>query len=262
MSRLNLPPEVTPLLDVLLALIREALPDNVVGVYLTGSLALGEFDPATSDVDILVVTERAASDAEFAALAAVHGRIPPVGNEFGQEYEVYYVDRETMRRWARGQRHLRAEPDAALHWETQRANFVIERWVVRERGVTLLGPDAKTLIDPVSAEEMREAARSEISIRIDDWAGGQPRPDWLGHRGAQGFEVETVCRALYTLATGELCSKPRAVAWAMRELPEEWHPLLGWSQRYKKDRTQDVSRIEEVVAFVRHAAGRASMSAE
>lgn len=175
---------------------------------------------------------------------------------------MYYIDRVTIRRWAVGQRHLRAETDASLHWEALRANSVIERWVVREHGITLLGRDPKTLIDPVSAEEMREAARSEINIRIDDWAGGQPMPAWLGHRGAQGYEVETVCRALYTIATGELCSKPRAVAWAMEALPAEWRPLIEWSQQYKKDRTQDASRLEEVAAFVRYAAERASMSAE
>jgi hypothetical protein len=258
----NLPPAVTPLLNTLLPLIREALPDNFVGAYLTGSLALGTFDPATSDVDVLVVTERPASEAEFAALAAVHERVPPMGNEFGLEYEVYYIDRGTIRRWAAGQRHLRAEPDAALHWEALRANWVIERWVVREHGVTLLGPEPKTLIDPVTTKELREAALSEINIRIEDWAGGQPMPGWLGHRGAQGYEVETVCRALYMIATGELCSKARAVAWAMETLPAEWRGLLEWSQRYKKDRTQDTSRITEVVAFVRYGAGRASMSAE
>ena len=264
MSRLpvNLPGEVQPLIDALVPAIRDALADNLVGVYLTGSLALGGFDPKTSDIDVLVVTERPASDAEFAVLAAVHDRLPPVRNDFAQEYEVYYVDRGPILRWAPRQRHLRAEPDAALHWESQRANFVIERWVVRERGVTLFGPDPKTLIDPVSPEEMREAARSEINIRIDDWAGGQPLPGWLGHRGAQGFEVETVCRALYTIATGELCSKPGAFAWAMEALPAQWWTLLEWSQRYNKDRTQDGSRMEEVVAFVRFGSERASMSAE
>jgi predicted nucleotidyltransferase len=256
------PPSVKPILDALLPAIRDALPNNLVGIYLTGSLALGDFDPATSDVDVIVVTERQASEAEFAALAAVHDRIPPIGNAYGQEYEVFYIDRETMRHWAPGHRHLRAEPDAALHWEAQRANFVIERWVLRERGVTLLGPEPKTLIDAVSAPEMREAALSELNIRIDDWAGGQPMPAWLGHRGAQGFEVETVCRALYTLATGELCSKQQALDWAKAELPAEWRPLLEWAQQYKKDRTRDAIRVEEVVTFVRYAIERASMSAE
>jgi predicted nucleotidyltransferase len=240
--------------------VRDALGANLFGVYLIGSLALGDFDPKTSDVDVLVVTERPVSDGEFAVLAALHNRLPRLRNEFGQEYEVYYIERAALRRWEPGQQHLRAEPFADLHWESHRANFVMERWVLRERGLTLAGPEPKTLIDPVSADEIREAARSEIRIRIDDWAGGQPMPAWLRQRGSQGFEVETACRALYTVATGELCSKPRAVAWAMGTLPARWRPLLQWSQRYKKDETPDESRLDEVIAFVRYAAERASMS--
>lgn len=262
MSFPTFPPAVTSVLNAIIPSIHDALIDNFVGAYLTGSLALGGFDARTSDVDVVVITERVVSDAEFAALQAVHDRIPPMGNEYPQEYEVFYIDRQTVRRWAPGQKHLRVEPDAALHWEAQRANFVIERWVLRERGVTLEGPEPKTLIDPVSVEELREAASGELQSRARNWTDGTWPLSELGHRGAQGFDVETVCRALYTIATGELCSKARAVAWAMETLPPEWRPLLEWSQRYKKDRTQDASRVEEVLAFVRYGAERASMAAE
>ncbi len=225
-----------------------------------GSLALGDFDPASSDVDILVVTESPVSEAQFAALEALHERVPRLVNEFGQEYEVFYVERAVIRRWQSGQQHLRAEPYADFHWETHRANFVIERWVLREHGVALCGPDPKTLIDPVSPDQLREAARREILIRLDDWAGGQPMPDWLGMRGSQAFEAETMCRALYTIETGGLCSKREAAAWALETLPAKWRSLLEWSQRHKKDETRDTARLDETIAFVRWAAGRASMS--
>jgi len=65
MLRTRVPHEVASLLDESLPKIREALTNNFVGAYLTGSLALGCFDPKTSDVDILVVTERPVSNKEF-----------------------------------------------------------------------------------------------------------------------------------------------------------------------------------------------------
>jgi hypothetical protein len=46
---------------------------------------------------------------------------------------------------------------------------VLERWAVRERAVTLLGPDPKTLIDPVSRREIREAAAGELRRRLQRW---------------------------------------------------------------------------------------------
>jgi predicted nucleotidyltransferase len=256
---LNLPPEVAPLIDELTAGIRAALGENIVGVYLRGSLALGGFDPATSDVDLLVVTERPVSEVEGEALEALHNRIPPTNADgAGRRYEVSYIDRAAIRRFGPSQRlHPRSGDEAPFEWYEHRDNFVLERWTVRERGVTLLGPDPKTLIDLVSTEEIRAAVASELRIRIVDWAGSTgPAPGWLRHRGAQVFEVETVCRALHTLATGELRTKAEAIAWAREMLPSEWQPVIAWSQTYRGDLTHDETQIEEIRAFARWAAAK------
>ena len=52
---MDLPEDVRPLLDRVVAGFRAILADNLVGIYLHGSLAMGEFNPLTSDVDLLVV---------------------------------------------------------------------------------------------------------------------------------------------------------------------------------------------------------------
>ncbi|NJK45711.1 MAG: nucleotidyltransferase domain-containing protein [Pleurocapsa sp. SU_196_0] len=44
------------MLDALRSGIAGVLGNNLVGVYVRGSLVTGEFDPATSDIDLLVVT--------------------------------------------------------------------------------------------------------------------------------------------------------------------------------------------------------------
>jgi len=66
--------------------------------------------------------------------------------------------------------------------------------------------------------------------------------------------VETMCRALYTLARSELISKPRAVAWALATLPEPWRALVARSQVWRIDTTTDLSIVPEVMCFVRWAA--------
>ncbi len=208
-------------------------------------------------MDVLVVTEGPVSDSEFAALDALHRRLPPLGNRFSLEYEVYYIDRGSLRRYEPGQRLMKVEPGSALYRTEQRPNWVLERWTVRERGVVLLGPDPKTLIDPVSPQEIREAAVAELRQRLQHWRDGSwPRGELL-HRGAQGYEIETACRALFTHETGTLSSKREAIAWALERLPEQWRPLINWSQQHHKDRTADDTRIEEVMRFLRWAASQA-----
>src|ERR671915_1924807 len=97
-------PEVQALLDVLLAGIRDALGDDLVGVYLRGSLALGGFDAATSDIDLLVVVERPVDDAGMHALADLHARIARGANRYADRLEVSYVDRAAIRRFRADER--------------------------------------------------------------------------------------------------------------------------------------------------------------
>jgi predicted nucleotidyltransferase len=248
------PAAVAPLVDALLDGVREALGDNFVGLYLSGSLALGGFDPETSDVDVLVVTGRPASDAEFAALKALHEGLPAEGNEFSLDYDVYYVDRETIRRFAEGQRHVKVGTGEPFSWRQNRPNWALERWTVRERGVTVAGPDPKTLIDPVSPGDLRSAASAELRARLQHWTDGSWPREELAHLGTQAFEIETVSRAMFTVESGEVSSKRTAVDWALASLPERWGELIEWSQAHTRDSTRDESKVPDVLEFLRWAA--------
>jgi hypothetical protein len=185
----------------------------------------------------------------------LHERIPARDNEHGRAYEVSYIDRASLRRFAPGER---LHPTVGSDWAFQRAehrdNFTLERWTVRERGVALAGPDPKTLIEPISPEQLRAAAAGELTVRMEHWAGGEEPPDWMDTRHYQAFEIETICRALYTIKLGELPTKAQAVAWALRTLPDEWRALVEWSRLYRGDKTADKAKIPEVMRFARWAA--------
>ena len=158
--------DVSALIDTLLDGVREALITNLVGFYLRGSLALGDFNPKTSDVDVLVVTECPVSASEFDTLRQLHERIDAAENEFGRHYEVSYIDRASVRRFGEGERlHPTVGADWDFCWGEHRDNFVLERWTVREYGVVLVGPDPKTLIDPISVDDLRAAVVSELAAR-------------------------------------------------------------------------------------------------
>ncbi len=242
------PPDVASLLDALVAGICQALGENLVGLYLRGSLAMGDFDPATSDVDYFAITERQVSAREFAALAALHASLGQPANPFGDQLEGTFVDRASAWRYEPGRRFPTIGRNEALEWSEHGANWLLERWIVRERGVTLLGPDSRALIAPVSSDDLRAAIRD----RLRDWAEFARQtddPEWRGSRGHKAYVVETMCRALRTLATGELQTKPQAVAWALATLPAPWPDLIGRSRAWRGDPTPDESLNAEVQRF-------------
>jgi hypothetical protein len=249
-------PEVDALLDALIRGARDALEGNLVGVYTRGSLALGDFDPDTSDVDVLVLMERAVSDAEFEALAGFHARLGGSANRYSQALEVAYLPRGTLERFSPGESH-----PALCRWYHMASTFerreygidwVLERWTIRERGTALVGPYPRELILPISPDELREAGWR----RLQDWdafAVDTANPEWL-HRRHHAYVVETMCRALCTATTGEVVSKPAAVEWAASRLPPRWRPLLDRARAWRLDDAGDPSPQPDVLAFVHWAA--------
>lgn len=245
---MNPPQEVVDILNALVPGIEVALGNNLVGVYLRGSLATGDFEPVGSDIDFIAVTEQPVSEAELSRLITLHTQLGRLANRYANDLEGTYIPRATARRFRPGERHPTIYRGEALEWSEHRNNWVLERWTVREHGVTLLGPDPKSLIDPISAGELREAVRTRLSDWAE-WVGDADNPEWL-QPGQKRYVVETMCRALYTLAHGELSSKPHAVAWAIETLSEPWRSTVERSQVWSIDETPDPGIVREIIRFV------------
>src|SRR5688572_16441025 len=259
---MNLPQEVAEILDVLVPGIQDALASNIAGIYLRGSLATGDFDPVTSDIDFFVVTERPVSATEFDRLAVLHTRLAEHPNRYGDQLEGAYVSRDSARRFRPGERHPTVYRGEAFGWREHKSNWVLERRLVREHGMPLLGPDPKTLIDPISADEVREAVRTVLRDWVE-WADDPEDPNWFLPLSHKAYVVETMCRALYTLDRGELPGKPRAVAWALQTLAEPWRSLVERSQQWRTDNTSDPDVTPEVMRFIYWTAfGGHTMGAE
>ena len=252
-SSIDLPQEVDGLLRALLSAVQEALADNLVGLYLRGSLATGDFSPASSDVDVLAVTERPVNEAEFAALAALHARLALLANPYANRMEMAYIDRTALKRFEPGSRHPTLGQGEALAWSEHGTNWILERWTLREHGVALLGPSPRALIDPIESEDLRAAVRTRLRDWAD-WADQPDDPDWRLPRRHKAYVVETMCRALYTMARGELPSKERAVVWALQTLPEPWRSTVERSKAWRGDDTVDPTIVPEVMRFVHWAA--------
>ncbi|PKB83316.1 MAG: hypothetical protein BZY88_02410 [SAR202 cluster bacterium Io17-Chloro-G9] len=65
-------PDVNGLLDSLLSKMQYVLREKLVGLYLYGSLATGDFDHDVSDIDLLAATASDISDSEVQALREMH----------------------------------------------------------------------------------------------------------------------------------------------------------------------------------------------
>ncbi len=250
-EHLELPADIQALLDALVAGVRHSLGPNLAGVYLRGSLVLGDFIPATSDVDVLVATHRPLDAAAFDHLTLLHAQMAALSNPYANRLEIAYIDRAALRRFEPGRRHVTLGQGETLAWSEHYTNWILERWAVREHGATLLGPSPDTLIDPVS----HSALMAAVCDRLRDWAEWARNDDdyfeWHLPLSHKAYVVETMCRALYAQRCGALASKPQAVAWAVRTLPEPYHTTAARAQAWRTDNTLDPSAIAAAIDEVR-----------
>ena len=72
--------------------LQETLGDFLVGVYLVGSLAIGDFD-LTSDIDFIVVTSDELSESQVQQVQSVHDRTYGQDNRWVKHLEYSFFQR-------------------------------------------------------------------------------------------------------------------------------------------------------------------------
>lgn len=80
-------------LPALASRLRAVLGDDLVGLYLYGSLVSGGLDPGVSDLDLVAVTTPAAGDLDLPALERLHVGLVRGHPAWADRIEVVYVGR-------------------------------------------------------------------------------------------------------------------------------------------------------------------------
>ena len=228
-------PELASVLKQFVAGVQNELGKNFLGAYLVGSLATGDFD-LDSDVDFLILTNAELSDAEVRSLQTTHIDIHALGRYPAEHLEGSYISTDLLNRTDL----VGVEP----LWFVDNGSTSLERsihdnrwhvrWVLRERGITIIGPDPKTLVHPVPTGALRSEAVAAIQELKSRFVAEIDRPlGWFNTRFGQSFAVLTCCRMLYTCKSGTVQSKLSGVKWAEQSLDPSWCELIrkAWTER-------------------------------
>ena len=243
--------DVNTALDLLLKAVQATVQGQLVGLYLYGSLASGDFDSQSSDIDFVVVTNGVLEDETIAELDAMHSCLLATGLKWMQKLEGSYIAQAAFRRY---------DPNDGTAWPTlnethfyvapHKTDWVIQRHIVREQGVVLAGPPPQTLIDPVSPDDLRQAVYEFLEAW---WAPMIADPFRLESSGYQAYAILSMCRAWHTIKHGTIVSKPVAARWAQEQLggPQKMmiEQALVWQEGV------EMGRMQETLELIRQVVG-------
>lgn len=231
------------------------LGDDFVGAYVQGSFAVGDADMA-SDCDFLIPVRRVIPVEQEEGLRALHRELPARDGYWCKRIEGSYpVTAELRTISAMGKPWLYIDNGWSEMSYSTHCNTEVVRWSLRECGITITGPDPKTLVDEVSAEVLRARMREDVETLLPSIQTWQT----FDIAWTQRYAVTTLCRIMHTVATGRITSKKAALEWARGALGAEWRGLIERAiagRLSKWDAPADAEDVRLTYAFAEWAKAR------
>jgi hypothetical protein len=206
----DLPPSERAYLERVVATLQRLLQQRLVGVYLFGSAAYGEYEAGISDLDVQAVVTERLSPSECRAIAATltHERRACPARKL--EFVIYArsaIDPASHRpqfelnfNTGAGEiDHLTLDPaQEASHW------FLLDIAQGRALGRSLLGPAPAQVFAPIPQPWALEAIADSLA-----WH--------RAHEGASANSILNACRGWRYAVTGQWGSKRAGAAWARQQ---------------------------------------------
>ena len=237
------------ILEIIRAEYQQILGENLVGIYVHGSVAFGCFHPQHSDIDFIVIVRKPLTMVCKKALISSILELEPVFPAKGAEmsvvlesdarhfvhpcpFELHYSRAYTA--WA--QRNLDdyccrmngTDPDLAAHFT-----------VIRSVGKVLCGKNVQEVFGEVPSADYL------ASLRYD----AADAPEGIHHQPV--YFILNLCRIAAYLAEGKVLSKKTGGEWGATHLPELFHPLIRKAlAAYAGEMTEDFE-ADALAAFAR-----------
>lgn len=239
--------DVNHIIELLLKQIKTILGEKLVGLYLDGSLVIGDFDPGISDIDLMAALSTDLTDTGFTALKKMHVDFAAEYKEWTDRIEVCYISRDALKSTKSHTNTIaNISPGEPFHKRQSDKEWLMNWYLTREKSLTIFGPDPKTIIEPISKEEFIKTVKEHANNWRKYVKNAHTRP-------TQAYAILTMCRALYAVTRGDQVSKKRAAHWVKQLFPQ-WSSLIddafAWRWNFRNIKTDGKDTYPQTERFV------------
>jgi predicted nucleotidyltransferase len=214
----GLPNNITQLLNKIVSNFRVILGDNLVGIYLHGSLAMGGYNPKQSDIDFLVVVKHSLTELDkrkiigFTLRLSNSGKLPDKGLEFSVILEthakrfVYPTPFELHFSKTWKERYERDEVNFSE--KNKDKDLAAHITVTLDRGITLFGKSKDVTFDKGAKKFYKDSILSDV----ESFNENHTNPV---------YEILNLSRVLYYLKESKVASKLEGGIWILSIIPRD-----------------------------------------
>lgn len=244
--------KITPYQDINYLLVdwaegvKDILHDNVIGLYLSGSLTYGDFVPERSDIDLQAVVRKPLTEEQLKSVELLHKEINKRYPTWANRVECSYVPLELMQeilppKIPRPRRGFDTLYTGALAGNER----IINHYFLSKYGIALYGQDFNSLIPPIDIQEVQKANAKDL---FEEWEPKIHDSEWLTNSHHQSYLALNLCRILYTALGGEPGSKKVAAQRTKVNYPQ-WKQLIEEAERWEHG--TEMKKNDDVIAFIK-----------
>lgn len=196
---------------------------KLVGFYLTGSLSYGDFNPDSSDLDLLVVLNKPATKEEVDLIKQLHVQVEKENEKWSNRIECSYIPKDMLENIQPPKIPRPYYGEGILYPEAHFGNeWIINNYFIYNHGITLLGPNFKTLLKSINIMDVQKACIRDL---FKEWEPKIADDSYLNNSHYQSYLVLNLCRILYTVLQADAASKNVSAEWVKNKYPQ-WKNLI------------------------------------
>lgn len=222
--------EMERLVELFVERSRQILGEDLAGIYLHGSAAMGCYNPAKSDLDLIVVVRNRLSNGRkraFMDMVTELSALLPCTEETHAGIEMSVVLQEICDPFVYptpfelhfSAMHLawyRRDPEDYIRkMNGTDRDLAAHFTVIRSRGRCLYGLPVEAVFGEVPAADYLDSIRDDIAGAREEIAGSTM------------YLTLNLARVLAWMSEGVVLSKKEGAEWGLRNLPAKYRPLLS-----------------------------------
>ena len=227
---ISLPPAIVPRVDGYLDAVDDAVPGLVTGLYVTGSIALDDYQPAISDIDAVAVCSGRPDAGQCEALARLHTAGPKVDVLYATADDLA-TDPCTLSLPCSILGEFKPTDAFAanpVEWRTLATKALAVRGRPLDASAIWFDADALRRWNLANLDDYWVAKTGEGErVRPEFWARWESGLQWV---------VLGIPRLHYTIVTNEVISKSAAGAYALNVTDQCWHDVIRAAMALRVDR--------------------------
>lgn len=220
--------------------------DNLMGIYLMGSLTYGSFEPKRSDLDLVVVLSKLASKKQLLFIKNLHFEIEKDNPRWVKRIECSYVLFDMFNNVNPPKTPRPYFGEGTFYPKAQYGNeWLINNYLLYKHGINLAGPDIKKIIKPINICDVQKANLKDL---IQEWKPKIKDPKYLNNPHYQSYLILNLCRILHTAKCNSLASKTISAAWVKKNF-KKWVELIKAAESWQYGDKMDFK--QETISFIK-----------